>query len=229
MSRRLCARRWPPIRKRSGWRRPSRGRVSSRCSRLHTRRVSVTLSRIGSSSFKGSIRRCNMTIWCDAQTAVQVVESGNNVFLEALVTRGEELRNVELFTALAIGPAPYTDPRWVGHFHANVLFVSAFERAAVNAGRASYVPVYLSNIPKLFVPGGPFPLDVAIIQVSPPDKHGYCSMGPSVDFSRAAVDHARQVVALVNPNVPRVYGHGFVHVSRLDYAVKWDRPLYDVK
>src|SRR2546430_10738945 len=146
MSWRLCARRWPPIRKRSGWRRPSRGRVSSRCSRqqnrrsrLHTRRVSVTLSRIGSSSFKGSIRRCNMTIWCDAQTAVQVVESGNNVFLqgmvttptpliEALVTRGEELRNVELFTALAIGPAPYTDPRWVGHFHANVLFVSAFER-----------------------------------------------------------------------------------------------------
>src|SRR2546421_2686821 len=247
MSRRLCARRWPPIRKRSGWRRPSRGRVSSRCSRqqnrrsrLHTRRVSVTLSRIGSSSFKGSIRRCNMTIWCDAQTAVQVVDSGNNVFLqgmvttptpliEALVTRGEELRNVELFTALIIGPAPYTDPRWVGHFHANVLFVSAFERAAVNTGRASYDPVYLSNIPKLFVPGGPVPLDVAFIQVSPPDKHGFCSMGPSVDFSRAAVDHARQVVALVNPNVPRVYGHGFVHVSRMDYAVKWEHPLYDVK
>jgi 4-hydroxybutyrate CoA-transferase len=181
-----------------------------------------------------------MTIWCDAQTAVQVVESGNNVFLqgmvttptpliEALVARGEELRNVELFTALTIGPAPYTDPRWVGHFHANVMFVSAFERAAVNAGRASYVPVYLSNIPKLFVPGGPFPLDVALIQVSPPDKHGYCSMGPSVDFARTAVDHARQVVALVNPHVPRVYGHGFVHVSRLDYAVKWEHPLYDVK
>ncbi len=175
-----------------------------------------------------------MTIWCDAQTAVQVVESGNNVFLqgmvttptpliEALVTRGEELRNVELFTALTIGPAPYTDPRWVGHFHANVLFVSAFERAAVNAGRASYVPVYLSNIPKLFVPGGPFPLDVALIQVSPPDKHGYCSMGPSVDFARTAVDHARQVVALVNPHVPRVYGHGFVHVSRLD-DVKGEPP-----
>ena len=89
-----------------------------------------------------------MTIWCDASTAVQVVESGNNVFLqgmvttptpliEALVARGEELQDVELFTALAIGPAPYTDPRWVGHFHANVLFVSAFDRAAVNAGRAA--------------------------------------------------------------------------------------------
>jgi 4-hydroxybutyrate CoA-transferase len=180
-----------------------------------------------------------MTIWCDAKTAVQVVESGNNVYLqgfsltptpliEALVARGEELHDVELFTALTIGPAPYTDPRLVGHFHANVLFVSPSERAAVNAGRASYVPVYLSNIPKLFAPGGPVPLDVAFIHVSPPDKHGFCSMGPSVDFSRAAIDNARQVVALVNPHVPRVYGHGFVHVSRLDYAVQWDGPIYVV-
>ncbi len=181
-----------------------------------------------------------MTTWCDAKTAVQVVESGNNVYLqgmsltptpliEALVARGEELRNVELYTILMFGPIPYTDPRWVGHFHVNVLFVGAFDRPAVNAGRASYIPIYLSSIPKLFLPGGPVPLDVAFIQVSPPDKHGFCSMGPSVDFSRAAVDHARQVVALVNPNVPRVYGHGFVHVSRLDYAVKWDRPIYEVK
>src|SRR2546422_10600129 len=181
-----------------------------------------------------------MTTWCDAKTAVQVVESGNRVFLggmvvtptpliEALVARGEELRNVEIITALVIGPAPYTDPRWVGHFHVRTCFVSAFDRAAVNAGRVSYIPVFLSSIPKLFMPGGPYPLDVAFIQVSPPDKHGYCSLGPSVDFTRTAVDHARQVVALVNPSVPRTYGHSFVHVSRLDYAVKWEGPLYDVK
>ena len=180
-----------------------------------------------------------MTIWCDAKTAVQVVESGNRVFLggmvvtptpliEALVARGEELRNVEIITALAIGPAPYTDPRWAGHFHVRTCFVSAFDRAAVNAGRVSYIPVFLSSIPKLFMPGGPYPLDVAFIQVSPPDKHGYCSLGPSVDFTRAAVDNARQVVALVNPSVPRTYGHSFVHVSRLDYAVKWEGPLYEV-
>ncbi len=161
-----------------------------------------------------------MTTWCDASTAVQVVESGNRVFLggmvvtptpliQALVARGEELRNVEIITALAIGPAPYTDPRWAGHFHARTCFVSAFDRAAVNAGRVSYIPVYLSSIPKLFMPGGPYPLDVAFIQVSPPDKHGYCSLGPSVDFTRAAVDHARQIVALVN--------------------LKWEGPLYDVK
>ena len=181
-----------------------------------------------------------MTIWCDAKTAVQVVESGNNVFLggmlvtptpliQALVARGEELQDVELFTALVIGPAPYTDPRWAGHFHVRTCFVSAFDRAGVNAGRVSYIPIYLSSIPKLFMPGGPYPLDVAFIQVSPPDKHGYCSLGPSVDFTRAAVDHARQIVALVNPSVPRTYGHSFVHVSRLDYAVKWEGPLYDVK
>src|SRR5713101_7314833 len=186
-----------------------------------------------------SLWRCNMTTWCDAMTAVQVVESGNRVFLggmvvtptaliQALVARGEELRNVELITTLAIGPTPYTDPRWVGHFHVRTCFVSAFDRAAVNAGRVSYIPVFLSYIPKLFMPGGPYPLDVAFIQVSPPDKHGYCSLGPSVDFTRAAVDHARQVVALVNPSVPRTYGHSFVHVSRLDYAVKWEGPLYEV-
>jgi acyl-CoA hydrolase len=85
----------------------------------------------------------------------------------------------------------------------------------------------MSFLPKLFVPGGPFPLDVAVIQVSPPDKHGYCSLGPSVDATRSAVDHARQVVALVNPRVPRTHGDSFVHVSRLDYAVQWEGPLYE--
>jgi len=181
-----------------------------------------------------------MTTWCDAKTAVQVVKSGNRVYLhgrcstptpliEALVARGEELQDVELLSTLSFGPVPYTDPRWTGHFYVRSIFVGASEREAINAGRASYAPAFLSTIPKLFMPGGPWPIDVAFIQVSPPDKHGYCSLGPSVDFTRTAVDHARQVVALVNPSVPRTYGHSFVHVSRLDYAVKWEEPLYDVK
>ena len=180
-----------------------------------------------------------MTIWCDAKTAVQVVTSGNRVYvhgmcttptplIEALVARGEELRDVEILEFMALGPTPYTDPRWVGHFHVRTVFVSESTRAAVNAGRASYVPVFLSYVPRLFAPGGPFPLDVALIQVSPPDKHGYCSLGPNVDATRAAVDHARQVVALVNPRVPRTHGDSFVPVSRLDYAVQWDGPLYEV-
>ena len=179
-----------------------------------------------------------MTTWCDAKTAVQVVQSGNRVYLhgrhstptlliEALVARGEELKDVELLPTLSFGPVPYIEPRWAGHFRVNTIFVGASEREAVNAGRASYAPTFLSYIPTLFKPGGPWPIDVAFIQVSPPDKHGYCSLGPSVDVTREAVDNARQVVALVNPNVPWTHGDSFVHVSRLDYAVKWDGPLHE--
>src|SRR5258708_6119851 len=180
-----------------------------------------------------------MTMWCDAKAAVQVVESGNRVYLqgrcstptpliEALVARGEELRDVELLTTLPFGPAPYADLRWVWHFHVRTVFVGESTRAAVNAGRASYVPLFLSYVPTLLGPDGPWRIDVAFIQVSPPDKHGYCSLGPCVDATRAAVDHARQVVALVNPRVPRTHGDSFVHVSRLDYAVQWDGPLYEL-
>ena len=180
-----------------------------------------------------------MTTWCDAKTAVQVVNSGNRVYLhgrcstptpliEALVARGEELQDVELLSTLSFGPVPYTDPRWTGHFYVRSIFVGASEREAIDAGRASYAPAFFSIIPTLLKPGGPWQIDVALIQVSPPDKHGYCSLGPSVDLTRDAVDHARQVVALVNPQVPWVHGDSFVHVSQLDYAVKWDGPLHEV-
>src|SRR5260370_32227570 len=181
-----------------------------------------------------------MTTWCDAKTAVQVVKSGDRLFLpgrcttptpliEALVARGEELRDVEILEFMSFGPSPHTDPRWVGHFHVRTVFVSESTRAAVNAGRASYAPVFLSYVPTLLGPDGPWRIDVAFIQVSPPDKHGYCSLGPSVDATRAAVHHARQVVALVNPRVPRTHGDSFVHVSRLDYAVQWEGPLHEVE
>jgi 4-hydroxybutyrate CoA-transferase len=181
-----------------------------------------------------------MTIWCDAKTAVQVVESGNRVYLhgrcstptpliEALVARGEELQDVELLSTLSFGPVPYTDPHWVGHFHVRSIFVGESERAAINAGRASYAPAFFSTIPTLLAPGGPWRVDVAFVQVSPPDKYGYCSLGPSVDVTWEAVNSARQVVALVNPQVPWAHGESFVHVSQLDYAVKWDGPLHEVR
>jgi 4-hydroxybutyrate CoA-transferase len=180
-----------------------------------------------------------MTIWCDAKTAVQIVKSGDRVYLhgmcttptpliEALVARGEELLDVELLTAYPFGPVPYTEPRWAGHFHVRTPFVGESERDAINAGRASYAPVFFSYIPTLLEPEEPWSVNVALIQVSPPDKHGYCSLGPSVDVTRAAVDYARTVVALVNPRVPRTHGDSFVHVSRLDYAVQWEGPLYEV-
>src|SRR5205823_13687034 len=97
-----------------------------------------------------------------------------------------------------------------------------------SAGRASYAPAFLATVPKLCMPGGPWAIDVALIQVSPPDKHGYCSLGPSVDATCEAVAYARQVVALVNPQVPWAHGDSFVHLSQLDYAVNWDGPLHEV-
>ncbi len=180
-----------------------------------------------------------MTVWCDVHSAVQVVGSGDRVFvqgacatptalIEALVARGEELRDVEITHLHTYGPTPYTDERWRGHFSLRALFVGENVREAANAGRASYTPVFLSDVPALFAPGELLAIDVALIQVSPPDSHGFCSLGPSVDVTRAAVDHARTVIALVNPNVPRTHGDSFVPVSQLDFAVHWAGPLYEV-
>src|SRR2546428_3087136 len=174
------------------------------------RTLRVESSNCSSSSLR---MRCNMTTWCDAKTAVQVVESGNRVYLhgrcstptpliEALVARGEELQDVELLSTLSFGPVPYTDPRWAGHFHVRAIFVGESEREAVNAGRASYAPAFLSSIPTLFAPGGPWPLDVALIQVSPPDKYGYCSLGPSVDVTGDAVQYAPHALGPAYPPAP---------------------------
>jgi 4-hydroxybutyrate CoA-transferase len=181
-----------------------------------------------------------MTIWCNKETAVQIVESGNRVFvqgacatptplIEALVERGEELHNVEITHLHTYGPTPYTDERWRGHFSSRVLFVSENIREAVNAGRASYVPVFLSDVPMLFAQDGALSIDVAFIQVSPPDEHGYCSLGTSVDVTRAAVDSAEHLVALVNPNMPRTHGDSFLHISNIELAVNWNGPLYEVE
>jgi 4-hydroxybutyrate CoA-transferase len=181
-----------------------------------------------------------MTTWCDVHTAVQAVQSGNRVFLhggcvtptpltDALVERGSELRDVEITHLHTYGPAPYTDARWAGHFSTRALFVGENIREAARQGRVSYTPLFLSDIPALFEETGELPIDVAFLQVSPPDKHGFCSLGSSVDVTRSAVDHAKIVVALVNPSVPRTHGDSFVHLSRLDYAVGWDLPIYEVE
>lgn len=178
--------------------------------------------------------------WCEVDQAVRHISSNQRVFvqgacvtptplLEALVARGEELRGVEITHLHTYGPTPYTDACWAGHFTLRALFVSENTRAAANAGRASYTPVLLSDVPDLFVPGGELPIDVALIQVSPPDAHGCCSLGPSVDVTRAAVDAATKVIALVNSYVPRTHGDSFIHASRLSAAVHWDAPIYEVE
>ncbi|HEX6817482.1 MAG TPA: acetyl-CoA hydrolase/transferase C-terminal domain-containing protein [Ktedonobacterales bacterium] len=178
-----------------------------------------------------------MTTWESIEQAVGVVRSGDRVFvqgasvtptplLEALVARGDELRDVELVHLHTYGPTPYTDARWAGHFSLRALFVAENTRAAARAGRVSYTPIFLSDIPALFEPGGVLPIDVAFVQVSPPDQHGFCSLGPSVDVTRAAVDHAKTIVALINPQVPRTHGDSFLHISRIAHAVQHDGPIY---
>lgn len=178
-----------------------------------------------------------MTTWGNADEAVRAVGSGDRVFvqgasvtptplLEALVRRGDDLRDVELVHLHTYGPTPYTDARWAGHFLLRALFVAENTREAASAGRVSYTPVFLSDIPALFESTGVLPIDVAFVQVSPPDQHGFCSLGPSVDVARAAVDHAKTIVGLINPNVPRTHGDSFLHISRITYAVMHDGPLY---
>ncbi len=173
-----------------------------------------------------------------AEQAVQVIQSGNRVFVHsvaqtphrliaAMVARAGELTDVEICHIHTEGPLPYLDEKYEGIFNANAFFIGANMRKELNAGLADYVPVFLSEIPLLFR-RNILPIDVALIQVSPPDPHGFCSLGPSVDVSLAAVKTAKYVIAQINPNVPRTHGDGMIHVKALHAAIDCDDPIYIV-
>ena len=170
-----------------------------------------------------------------AARAVAGIESGNRVFVHsvaaapqrliaAMTERASELRDVEIVQIHTEGPAPYADPAVSSSFRVNSLFVGPNIREAVHSGRADYVPVFLSEIPALFRKGI-LPIDVALVHVAPPDKHGFCSLGVSVDISKAAVDTARLVIAQVNPRMPRTHGDSLIHESRIHTAIEVDEPI----
>jgi acyl-CoA hydrolase len=170
-----------------------------------------------------------------AQEAVAVVKPGDRVFvhsvaaaprvlLEAMTARAPELRVVEVVSLHTEGAAPYAAPEMAPSFRVNSLFVGQNVRQAVAEGRADYLPVFLSEVPKLFRTGI-LPLDVALVQVSPPDRHGFCSLGVSVDVTRAAVQMAKTVIAQVNPRMPRTHGDGLIHEESIDFAVAVDEPI----
>jgi acyl-CoA hydrolase len=172
-----------------------------------------------------------------AEEALQLVQSNQRVFLHGsaatpihlinkLLEQKSRLQNVELVSITQQG-IDLNSPDLEGHFFINSLFVSKSNREAVNSKRGDYVPVFLSEIPLLFT-RNILPLDVAIVHVSPPDKHGYCSLGTSVDIARSAVDVAKIVIAQVNPHMPRVAGDGFVPFSIFDAAVWVEDPLPEV-
>lgn len=170
-----------------------------------------------------------------AEEAVQLINSGDRVFIhsvaaapqhliEAMTGRASELKDVEIVQLHTEGEAPYAKPEYRDSFYVNALFVGANVRKAVNEGRGDYIPVFLSEVPDLFR-NNILPLDVALVQVSPPDKHGFCSLGVSVDASRAAVQTAGKIIAQVNPRMPRTHGDGMVHISRFDAVVQHEAPL----
>jgi acetyl-CoA hydrolase len=169
------------------------------------------------------------------EQAARVIKSGQRIFLtgncsvpqkilSALVNYAPELQDVEICQALSVGPADYVAPEMEGHIRVNSMFISANVRKAVNEGRADFTPVLLSEFPLLFK-RGLLPVDVALIHVSPPDEHGFCSLGIEVGLTKSAADAAKTIIAEVNQKMPRTLGDSFIHVSRLHYVVPVDYEL----
>lgn len=171
----------------------------------------------------------------DAATAVSHIHSGNAVYvgggaggpavlIDAMCGRAPELRDVQLIHILTFIGAPYVDPKYEGSFRDNSLFIGHNVRKAVGEGRADFTPIFLSEIPGLFQ-RQILPIDVALISVSPPDEHGFCSFGVEVGTTKPAAESARIIIAEVNRQMPRVLGDSFIHVSRLTHVVETDYPL----
>ena len=173
-----------------------------------------------------------------AEEAVSLIKSGDRVFIhsaaaapqqliEALTARHKELTAVEITHMHTEGTAPYARPEYGDAFRVNVFFVSANIRPYVDSTNVQYIPMFMSEIP-LAIRRGRFPIDVAMVQVSPPDGHGFCSLGVSVDISKAACDAGSKIIALVNPNMPRSLGDGLIHESRISAAVYAETPIIEV-
>ncbi len=176
--------------------------------------------------------------YVSAADALSDIESGNRVFvhgsaqtplylLQELGKQKDRLQHVELVFITVQGDITVAAPEYEGHFDINCMFVSESVRQAVNEGRADFMPIFLSDIPDLFNRGN-LPIDVALIQVSPPDTHGYCSLGVSVDIARSAVNNARRIVAQINPRVPRTHGDSQIHASRFTHMVYHEAELPEV-
>lgn len=172
-----------------------------------------------------------------AEEALQCLQSGNCVFaqgaaatpihlLKAMTEQGKaaKLKDITVCHMHTEGEAPYTNPECEGMFRSVSFFMAANVRKAVAEGRSDCIPIFLSEIPKLFHYGIYKP-DIALIHVSPPDDHGYCSLGTSVDCVRAALAHSKKIIAQVNPNMPRTFGDAIIHSSHIDFAVNIDSPL----
>jgi len=174
-----------------------------------------------------------------AEEAVEYIKSGHRVFIgtgaaqpevlvNALVARGKSLVDTEIVHLLTLGRASYAAPEYAANFRVNSFFISTNVRSAIQEGLGDYTPIFLSDIPRLFA-SGQLPLDVALIQVSPPDEHGMCSLGISVDIVKSAVENADYVIAQVNPQMPRTHGNSLINVYDIDVLVPADVPLIEME
>ncbi len=172
------------------------------------------------------------------EEAVALVQPGQRVFVgtgcaqperlvDALVGRSKDLRDTEIVHLLTLGQAPYAEKALAANFSVNSFFIAANVRDIIQEGLGDYTPIFLSDIPRLFS-SGRLPLDVALIQVTPPDDRGLCSLGVSVDIVKSAAENARIVIAQVNPQMPRTHGDSNIHVYDLDYLVPVDEPIIEV-
>ena len=179
-----------------------------------------------------------MIEYVSAQEAILEIKSGDRVFshgsactpnflLNELARQSDRLRNVEFVAITQQGNVEIAKPQYKDSFYINSLFVSTPVRNAVNYENGDFVPIFLSEIPTLFKKGH-MPLDVAIVTVSPPDQHGYCTLGTSVDIGRAAVDSAKVIIAQVNPKMPRTHGDSMIHYSKIKKMVWHEEDLITI-
>ncbi len=173
------------------------------------------------------------------EEAVKVIKSGDHIFVhtaaatpmtlvKALTDRHESLKDVKIYHLHTEGDAPYARPEFTRSFHVNSFFLGTNCRNSTNEGFADFIPCFLSEIP-LMIRSGVIEIDVALIQVSPPDNHGYCSMGVSVDATKAAIDKARIIIAQINPQMPRTHGDGLIHIDRFTTCTVVDEALPELK
>lgn len=176
-----------------------------------------------------------MSNYISAEEAIQTIKSDSRVFLhgsactpnyliDEMARQADRLSNVEIVSITVQGKVEIAKPQYKGSFFINSLFVSNPVREAVNSENGDFIPVFLSEIPILFK-NNILPLDVAIVTVSPPDKHGFCTLGTSIDIAKSAVDRAKKTIAIVNPLMPRTHGDGMIHISKIHKMVWHEKEL----
>jgi len=193
-------------------------------------------------SFKNSIPTNLLRIYnqklISAEVAVKQIKSGDNIVVQpgcacpnelvrAMVARKDELENVTLYHILIVGDLPYLHPGMEKHFKHKAFFIGANARKAVNEGRAEFVPIFLSEVPLLFKLGR-IKTDVALLNVSPPDEHGFCSYGVDVGTIKTPAEKSKIIIAQVNRNMPRALGDSFIHINKITHIVEFDEPIREL-